>query len=132
MNHEIASQLSGTPGSGLGHRLQGVQHVGVTVDDLPKSLEFYVGVLGGRIAAKGTGFYGDVLYNTLFNKEGIDAIERNTSPQSLGVPDLRDGTKELLDVCFISFGNTCIELLHFRDSRLDETAPNTFPKLQGL
>jgi catechol 2,3-dioxygenase-like lactoylglutathione lyase family enzyme len=130
MNQEIASQLSGPQGSrSLGDRLQGVQHVGVTVDDLPKSLEFYVEVLGGRIAAKGSGFYGDVLYNTLFNKEGIDAVQQNTSPRSLGIPDVRDGTKELLDVCFISFGNTCVELLHFRDSRLDESAPNTFPKL---
>jgi len=130
MNQEIASQLSGNQGSrGLGHLLQGVQHVGVTVDDLAKSLEFYVDVLGGRIAAKGTGFYGDVLTNTLFNIEGIDAHQRNTSPRSLGVPDLWDGTKEVLDVCFISFGNTCVELLHFRDSKLDENAPNTFPKL---
>jgi catechol 2,3-dioxygenase-like lactoylglutathione lyase family enzyme len=130
MKHEIASQLSGTEGSkGLGHLLQGVQHVGVTVDDLAKSLEFYVGVLGGRIAAMGTGFVGDVLYNTLFEKETIDAIERSTSPRSLGIPDIRDGTKEALDVCFISFGNTCVELLHFRDARLDQNAPNTFPKL---
>jgi catechol 2,3-dioxygenase-like lactoylglutathione lyase family enzyme len=130
MSQEIASQVEGSQGSrSLGQRLQGVQHVGVTVDDLAKSLEFYVDVLGGRIAAKGTGFYGDVLHNTLFEKEGIDAIERNTTPRALGVPDLRDGTQELLDVCFISFGNTCVELLHFRDSRLNENAPNTFPKL---
>jgi catechol 2,3-dioxygenase-like lactoylglutathione lyase family enzyme len=130
MKHEGASQLSGRQGSnGLGERLQGVQHVGVTVDDWTKSLEFYVEVLGGRIAAKGTGFYGDVLYNTLFEKEGIDAVQTNTSTRSLGVADVRDGTKEMLDVCFISFGNVCIELLHFRDARLDPTAPNTFPKL---
>ena len=32
-------------------------------------------------------------------------------------------------MCFISFGNTCVELLHFRDARLDATAPNIFPKL---
>lgn len=129
MNHEVASQLSGSLGTGLGQRLQGVQHVGVTVDDVAKSLEFYVEVLGGRIAASGTGFYGDVLHNTLFEKEGIDADQANTSLRSLGVPDIRDGTKEALDVCFISFGNTCIELLHFRDARLDRDAPNTFPKL---
>jgi catechol 2,3-dioxygenase-like lactoylglutathione lyase family enzyme len=129
MENDIVSQISSKGGTSLGHVLQGVQHVGVTVDDLAKSLEFYVGVLGGRIAAFGTSFYGDVLYNTLFQKEGIDAIQQNTSPQSLGVPDIRDGSKEKLDVCFISFGNTCVELLHFRDAGLDEKAPNTFPKL---
>ena len=54
MKHDIASQFSGSQGStGLGRVLQGVQHVGVTVDDMAKSLEFYVGVLGGRIAALG-------------------------------------------------------------------------------
>src|SRR2546427_1307988 len=111
-----AQMLDEQARTGLGHLLQGVQHVGVTVDDMAKSLEFYVGVLGGRIAALGTGFFGDVLYNTLFEKEGIDAIQQNTSPRSLGIPDIRDGTKEALDVCFISFGNTCIELLHFRDA----------------
>src|SRR3954470_20975469 len=128
MKHDIASQFAGQ-GASLGRALQGVQHVGVTVDDMAKSLEFYVEVLGGRIAALGTGFTGDVLYNTLFEKEGIDAVQQNTSPRSLGVPDIRDGTKDALDVCFISFGNTCVELLHFRDARLDQNAPNTFPKL---
>jgi len=129
MENDILSQISAKGGNSLGHVLQGVQHVGVTVDDLTKSLEFYVGVLGGRVAAFGTSFYGDVLYNTLFQKESIDAVQTNTSTQSLGVPDVRDGSKERLDVCFISFGNTCVELLHFRDARLDPTAPNTFPKL---
>ena len=52
MKHDAASQLSSSHGSkGLGHWLQGVQHVGVTVDNLAKSLEFYVEVLGGRVAA---------------------------------------------------------------------------------
>ncbi len=130
MTHDFGSQLASLQGGkGLGHRLQGVQHVGVTVDDMAKSLEFYVGVLGGRVAAMGTGFYGDVLYNTLFEKEGIDAFQNNASPRSLGIPDIRDGSKEALDVCFISFGNTSVELLHFRDARLDPTAPNIFPKL---
>lgn len=129
MKHEITSRILSQRGKSLGHMLQGVQHVGVTVDDMEKSLEFYVGVLGGRIAEMGTGFYGDVLYNTLFQKEEIDAVERNTSPRSLGIPDIKDGKTEALDVCFISFGNTCVELLHFRDARLDYRAPNAFPKL---
>jgi len=126
---DITSQILNQGGKGLGHMLQGVQHVGVTVDDMAKSLEFYVGVLGGRIAEMGMGFYGDVLYNTLFQKEEIDSAQQNTSTRSLGVPDIKDGKTEALDVCFISFGNTCVELLHFRDAKLDYHAPNTFPKL---
>jgi len=50
--------------------------VGVTVDDWAKSLEFYIDVLGGKPAIQGTGFYGDVLHNTLFQKEELDAWER--------------------------------------------------------
>jgi hypothetical protein len=32
-------------------------------------------------------------------------------------------------VVFISFGNTAVELIHFRDAARDPTAPNVFPKL---
>jgi len=115
--------------TGLGRYLQGVQHVGVTVDDMAKSLEFYIEVLGGKLAVAGNGFYGDVLQNTLFQKEELDASERRVDPRSLGVPEIRTGANEALDVVFISFGNTCLELLHFRDAKKDANAPNTFPKL---
>jgi len=115
--------------SGLGRYLQGVQHVGVTVDDMAKSLEFYIDVLGGRLAVAGTGFSGDVLQNTLFQKEELEARERGVDPRALGVPEIRTGANEALDVVFISFGNTCVELLHFRDAKLDRNAPNTFPRL---
>jgi catechol 2,3-dioxygenase-like lactoylglutathione lyase family enzyme len=113
----------------LGPFLQGVQHVGVTVDDMQKSLSFYVDILGGKVALAGTGFYGDVLQNTLFQKEQLDALERGIDPRSLGVPQIRDNSRDALDVVFISFGNTCVELLHFRDAHLDQNAPNTFPKI---
>jgi catechol 2,3-dioxygenase-like lactoylglutathione lyase family enzyme len=115
--------------TGLGRYLQGVQHVGVTVDDMAKSLEFYIEVLGGKLAVAGNGFYGDVLQNTLFQKEELDARGRGVDPRSLGVPEIRTGQREALDVVFISFGNTCVELLHFRDARKDPNAPNTFPKV---
>ena len=123
------SDMSGGTPRSLGPMLQGVQHVGVTVDDMKKSLEFYIEVLGGRLAIAGNGFYGPVLHNTLFQVEDIQAIEQSRSPRSNGVPDLRDGTRESLDVCFISFGNTCVELIHFRDAKLDSSAPNIFPRL---
>ena len=115
--------------AGLGYCLQGVQHVGVTVNDMMKSLEFYCDVLGGKIAVAGYGFVGDVLQNTLFQKEQIEAIRRGVDPKTLGVPQIRDNTEEALDVCFISFGNVCIELLHFRDAKKDQTALNPFPPL---
>jgi catechol 2,3-dioxygenase-like lactoylglutathione lyase family enzyme len=123
------SDMSGGTPRSLGPMLQGVQHVGVTVDDMKKSLEFYIEVLGGRLAIAGNGFYGPVLHNTLFQVEDIQAIEQSRSPRSNGVPDLRDGSRESLDVCFISFGNTCVELIHFRDAKLDSSAPNIFPRL---
>jgi catechol 2,3-dioxygenase-like lactoylglutathione lyase family enzyme len=110
--------------TGLGRYLQGVQHVGVTVDDWAKSLEFYIEVLGGKPAIQGAGFYGDVLHNTLFQKEELDATERGVAPRALGVPELRTGQQEALDVVFISFGNTVVELIHFRDAHLDPTARN--------
>ena len=110
--------------SGCGHYLQGVQHFGVTVDDMDKSIEFYTEVLGGKLVVSGDQFWGEVLYNTLFQKEQIDAIEGGVDLRSLGVPDIRDGSKEALDVRFISFGNTVVELLHFRDAKLTPRAPN--------
>jgi catechol 2,3-dioxygenase-like lactoylglutathione lyase family enzyme len=113
----------------LGTFLQGVQHVGVTVDDMQKSLRFYVDILGGKVAIMGTGFYGSVLQNTLFQKEQIEALDRGIDARSLGVPQIRDGAQEALDVVFISFGNTCVELLHFRDAHLNENAPNTFARI---
>jgi catechol 2,3-dioxygenase-like lactoylglutathione lyase family enzyme len=128
----MSSQPSSVPAPAsqpLGSFLQGVQHVGVTVDDMEKSLRFYVDILGGSVAIAGTGFYGTVLQNTLFQKEEIDAIELGVDPQTLGVPQIRDNTRDALDVVFISFGNTCVELLHFREAHRDQYAPNTFPKI---
>lgn len=115
--------------SGLGRYLQGVQHIGVTVDDMEKSMEFYTEVLGGKLVVAGSGFVGDVLYNTLFQKEVIDSIQQGINLGTLGVPDIKDGTKEALDVRFISFGNTVVELLHFRDAKLTPSAPNTYQKV---
>jgi catechol 2,3-dioxygenase-like lactoylglutathione lyase family enzyme len=126
---DVSQALGDNQPRSLARMLQGVQHVGVTVDDMKKSLDFYIGVLGGKLALAGNGFYGDVLHNTLFQKEEIDAIEQAVNARTFGVPDLRDGKKDALDVCFISFGNVCLELLHFRDARLDQFAPNVFAKL---
>jgi catechol 2,3-dioxygenase-like lactoylglutathione lyase family enzyme len=113
---------------GLGHLLSGVQHVGVTVDDLAKSVEFYVDVLGGRLALSGDGFDGETLHQTLFQRECLDAAERGAAARSLGVASVRDGA-EKLDVRLVSFGSTLVELLHFRDAKLSPTAPGALAAL---
>lgn len=122
----MAEQLGEQSGnkSGLGHFLQGIQHVGITVADLTKSLEFYTEVLGGKLAVGETGLEGDTIQNTLFQKEEVDASIQGTDLKGLDVPDLRDGG-EAIDVRFISFGNAVVELIHFRDRNLDpHTAPS--------
>jgi len=116
---------------GLGHFLQGVQHFGITVDNMAKSIEFYTEVLGGKIAISGDGFYGEVLHNTLFQKEELEALEQGINSRRLGVADLKSGQKDVLDVRFISFGNTVLELLHFREAHLTPNAPNIIEKLPG-
>jgi limonene-1,2-epoxide hydrolase/catechol 2,3-dioxygenase-like lactoylglutathione lyase family enzyme len=115
--------------SGLGHYLQGVQHFGLTVYDMPKSLEFYLEVLGGKVAMGGNGFYGESLHNLLFQKEEVEAIAKGIDPKSVGVANIRDGSDMALDVRFISFGNTVVEIIHFRDAKLTFAAPNAFAKI---
>jgi len=100
--------------TGLGHFLQGIQHVGITVENLDKSLEFYTEVLGGKLAVGETRLVGDTIQNTIFQKEELDAIAQNIPLQALEVPNLRD-SEQALDVRFISFGNAVVELIHFRD-----------------
>lgn len=117
-------ELKNTMKLGLGNFLQGVQHFGVTVDDLEKSIEFYTEVLGGKLAVSGDNFTGNVLQNTMFQKEELDAIELGHNPSTAKVPDVRDGSKESLDIRFISFGNVAVELIHFRDAKLTPKAPN--------
>ena len=84
--------------TGLGHYLQGIQHFGITVDNLEKSIEFYTEVLGGKVAISGDSFSGDVLHNTLFQKEEIEALNQGISPRRLGVPNLKTGDQDVLDV----------------------------------
>ncbi|WP_313949872.1 nuclear transport factor 2 family protein [Aphanizomenon sp. FACHB-1401] len=102
--------------SGLGHLLQGVQHVGVTVNDISQSLDFYLEVLGGKLVVAESELVGDVIQNTLFQKEELDAIAQSINPQTIKVPHLRSAKEDALDVRFISFGNTVIELIHFREA----------------
>ncbi len=100
--------------SGLGHYLQGVQHLGVTVEDMAKSIEFYTEVLGGKLVIAEHDLVGDGMQNTLFQKEELDAIAQGLDLKAFDVPNLRD-TQAALDIKFISFGNACVELIYFKN-----------------
>ncbi|AFY71686.1 Glyoxalase/bleomycin resistance protein/dioxygenase [Thalassoporum mexicanum PCC 7367] len=113
----------------LGYYLQGVQHFGITVGDMAKAMEFYTEVLGGKVAIAGDGFYGEVIQNTCFQKDYLDAIAQGLNPKTVGVPNLVPGDEEVLDVRFVSFGNTVVELIHFRDAKLNPNAPNFCGKI---
>jgi alkylhydroperoxidase/carboxymuconolactone decarboxylase family protein YurZ/limonene-1,2-epoxide hydrolase/catechol 2,3-dioxygenase-like lactoylglutathione lyase family enzyme len=117
LKSDIVSLMSGEQNvkSGLGHYLQGVQHAGITVSDMAKSLEFYTEVLGGKLVIAENDLVGDEMQNTLFQKEDLDAIAQGIDLETFGIPNLRDA-KEALDIKFISFGNACLELIYFKDT----------------
>jgi len=99
----------------LGARLQGVQHFGVTVQNMDRAFAFYTEVLGGTEVMRDGDFHGERIHNTLLTDQEIVARERRVNPRTLGVPDLRDG-EQRLDVRFIQFDNVVIELLQYRDA----------------
>jgi catechol 2,3-dioxygenase-like lactoylglutathione lyase family enzyme len=99
----------------LGARLQGVQHFGLTVQDMDRAFAFYTEVLGGTEVMRDGDFHGERIHNTLLTDQEIEAKERNVNPLTIGVPDLRGGTQRL-DVRFVQFDNVVIELLQYRDA----------------
>lgn len=110
-----ASVSASASRSALGARLQGVQHFGVTVQNMERAFAFYTEVLGGTEIMRDGDFQGDVIHNTLLLTEELDAAQRNVNPRTVGIPDLRGGAQRL-DVRFIQFDNVVIELLQYRDS----------------
>ena len=109
-------------GAPLGARLRGVQHFGVTVQDMERAFAFYTEVLGGTEVMRDGDFKGERIHNTLLTDQEIEARERQLNPRALGVPDLRGGAQRL-DVRFIQFDNVVIELLKYRDA--DQPAGGT-------
>ena len=99
----------------LGVRLQGVQHFGLTVQNMDRAFAFYTEVLGGTEVMRDGDFQGDRIHNTLLTGQEIEARERRVNPRTRGVPDLRSGAQRL-DVRFIQFDNVVIELLQYRDA----------------
>ena len=122
---EAAAFAQTTTGSGprggdrnaapLGLRLQGVQHFGVTVQNMDRAFEFYTQVLGGNEVMRDGDFHGEKIHATIMTDQEIIARERKVNPRTLGVPDLKGG-EQRLDVRFVQFDNVVIELLQYRDS----------------
>jgi catechol 2,3-dioxygenase-like lactoylglutathione lyase family enzyme len=100
----------------LGARLQGVQHFGVTVQNMDRAFEFYTEVLGGSEVMRDGDFQGAPIHNTLMADQEIVARERKVNPRTIGVPDLKGG-EQRLDVRFVQFDNVVIELLQYRDAQ---------------
>lgn len=119
-----AAATTNVPGS-LGARLQGVQHFGLTVQNMDRAFEFYTEVLGGTVVMRDGDFHGDRIHNTLLTDEDIIARERGVNPRTRGIPDLRGGAQRL-DVRFVQFDNVVIELLQYRDADQPMGRGNSF------
>ena len=116
----------------LGLRLQGVQHFGMTVQNMERAYEFYTEVLGGTEVFRHGDFQGDPVQNTLLADQEIRANELHVSPTTIGVPNLRNGDQRL-DVRFIQFDNVVIELLQYRNAGEPMGGPNSFaPPLENM
>jgi len=109
----------------LGARLQGVQHFGLTVQNMERAFMFYTEVLGGTEVMRDGDFHGERIHNTLLTDQEIEARARQVNPRALGVPDLRGGAQRL-DVRFIQFDNVVIELLQYRDAEQTAGGGATF------
>jgi catechol 2,3-dioxygenase-like lactoylglutathione lyase family enzyme len=95
--------------------LQGVQHFGITVQNMDRAFTFYTEVLGGAEIMRDGDFHGNPIHNTLLADQEIEAKTRQVNPFTLGIPDLRGGAQRL-DVRFVQFDNVVIELLQYRDA----------------
>jgi len=126
----------------LGARLQGVQHFGLTVQNMDRAFRFYTEVLGGTEIMRDGDFQGERIHNTLLTDQEIEARVRRVNPHTLGIPDLKSGAQRL-DVRFIQFDNVVIELLQYRDAEqpsgngasfaepLDHMSP-AFPRMMHI
>lgn len=109
----------------VGNRIIGVQHFGVTVSNMERAYEFYTEVLGGTEVMRDGNFQGADIQNTLMQVDELNAKDRKVNPQSIGIPDMRNGNQRL-DVVFIQFDNVVIELLQYRDAKQEQWQAGTF------
>jgi len=143
-----AAQDTGRASSGdrdnkaLGARLRGVQHFGLTVQNMDRAFAFYTEVLGGTEIMRDGDFHGERIHNTLLTDQDLEARRRQVNPRTMGIPDLSGGAQRL-DVRFIQFDNVVIELLQYRDAEqpagsgasfaepLDHMSP-AFPRMMHI
>ena len=109
----------------LGARLQGVQHFGLTVQNMDRAFAFYTEVLGGTEIMRDGDFQGERIHNTLLTDQEIEARERRVNPRTMGIPDLKGGAQRL-DVRFVQFDNVVLELLQYREANQPMGGPNSF------
>jgi len=109
----------------LGTRLQGVQHFGLTVQNMDRAFAFYTEVLGGTEIMRDGDFQGERIHSTLLTDQDIEARVRRVNPRTMGIPDLRGGAQRL-DVRFIQFDNVVIELLQYRDAEQPAGSGSSF------
>ena len=110
-----AAAQGGIDNGPLGARLRGVQHFGLTVQNMDRAFAFYTEVLGGTEIMRDGDFQGERIHNTLLTDQEIEARVRRVNPRTMGIPDLRGGAQRL-DVRFVQFDNVVIELLQYRDA----------------
>ncbi len=110
-----ASAAAAKDAGSIGARLQGVQHFGLTVQNMDRAFEFYTEVLGGTEVMRDGDFQGERIHNTLLTDQEIEARVRRVNPRTMGIPDLKGGAQRL-DVRFVQFDNVVIELLQYRDA----------------
>eukprot|EP01098_Paradermamoeba_levis_P011132 TRINITY_DN4733_c0_g1_i1.p1 TRINITY_DN4733_c0_g1~~TRINITY_DN4733_c0_g1_i1.p1 ORF type:complete len:330 (-),score=88.88 TRINITY_DN4733_c0_g1_i1:42-1031(-) len=93
-----------------------IQHVGVTVSNLSRSVEFYTQILGGALVpgAGGDGWNGNDVLNLLFQKEMLDANQQNKTTPEMKIPDLGNNGSDTLAARYINFGSLQVELLDYR------------------
>lgn len=121
-----SAQSRGNPNEApLGARLQGVQHFGLTVQNMDRAFAFYTEVLGGTEVMRDGDFQGERIHNTLLTDQEIEARVRRVNPRTMGIPDLKGGAQRL-DVRFIQFDNVVIELLQYRDAGQPAGSGNAF------
>jgi catechol 2,3-dioxygenase-like lactoylglutathione lyase family enzyme len=109
----------------IGQRLQGVQHFGLTVQNMERAFTFYTEVLGGTEIMRDGDFQGERIHNTLLTGQEIEARARGVNPRTMGIPDLRSGAQRL-DVRFVQFDNVVVELLQYRDADQPMGGPQAF------
>ena len=112
-------------GKSLGSRIRGIQHFGVTVQNMNRAFEFYTEVLGGTEVMRDGDFHGEPIHNTLMLHEEIGARQQHINPHTVGVADLRHGSQRL-DVRFVQFHNFVVELLQYRDQDQPEGSGSSF------